>query len=86
MLRAGCEDLSFSRPATFARTSTAFPIQADTLVAVAGFVPIGLNDSTADEHCCLLFAVIAADLPNDCRAGRAAARREANRPVLSPAS
>jgi len=44
------------RSATFAYSSTAFPMLTGTLVTVAGFVPIGLNGSSAGEytftHCC----------------------------------
>ncbi|MBV6826610.1 efflux RND transporter permease subunit [Pseudomonas sp. PD9R] len=45
--------------ATFAYTSTAFPMLTGTLVTVAGFVPIGLNASSAGEYTFTLFAVIA---------------------------
>ncbi|SEN45435.1 Multidrug efflux pump subunit AcrB [Pseudomonas sp. ok272] len=45
--------------ATFAYTSTAFPMLTGTLVTVAGFVPIGLNSSSAGEYTFTLFAVIA---------------------------
>ncbi|EPA98732.1 efflux RND transporter permease subunit [Pseudomonas umsongensis] len=45
--------------ATFAYTSTAFPMLTGTLVTVAGFVPIGLNGSSAGEYTFTLFAVIA---------------------------
>ncbi|MBN6713650.1 efflux RND transporter permease subunit [Pseudomonas capsici] len=45
--------------ATYAYTSTAFPMLTGTLVTVAGFVPIGLNDSSAGEYTFTLFAVIA---------------------------
>ncbi|WP_347910033.1 efflux RND transporter permease subunit [Pseudomonas grandcourensis] len=45
--------------ATFAYTSTAFPMLTGTLVTVAGFVPIGLNASSAGEYTYTLFAVIA---------------------------
>jgi hypothetical protein len=69
ILLSGCEDFSFERAATFARAATAFPMQTDTPAAVAGVVPIELNESSADERCFSLFAVIAAYLPNDRRAG-----------------
>jgi len=42
--------------ATFAYTSTAFPMLTGTLVTVAGFVPIGLNASSAGEYTFTLFA------------------------------
>jgi multidrug efflux pump subunit AcrB len=53
---------SLERAATFAYTSTAFPMLTGTLVTVAGFVPIGLNASSAGEYTFTLFAVIAAAL------------------------
>jgi multidrug efflux pump subunit AcrB len=53
---------SLERAATFAYTSTAFPMLTGTLVTVAGFVPIGLNGSTAGQYTFSLFAVIAAAL------------------------
>jgi multidrug efflux pump subunit AcrB len=48
--------------ATFAYTSTAFPMLTGTLVTVAGFIPIGLNASSAGEYTFTLFAVIASSL------------------------
>jgi multidrug efflux pump subunit AcrB len=56
------EGQSLERSATFAYTSTAFPMLTGTLVTVAGFVPIGLNGSSAGEYTFTLFAVIAAAL------------------------
>jgi multidrug efflux pump subunit AcrB len=53
---------SLTRAATYAYTSTAFPMLSGTLVTVAGFVPIGINDSSAGEYCFTLFAVIASSL------------------------
>jgi multidrug efflux pump subunit AcrB len=53
---------SLEKAATFAYTSTAFPMLTGTLVTVAGFVPIGLNGSSAGEYTYTLFAVIAAAL------------------------
>jgi multidrug efflux pump subunit AcrB len=50
---------SREKAATFAYTSTAFPMLTGTLVTVAGFVPIGLNASSAGEYTFTLFAVIA---------------------------
>jgi multidrug efflux pump len=47
------------RAATFAYTSTAFPMLTGTLVTVAGFLPVGFADSAAGEYCFTLFAVIA---------------------------
>jgi len=51
-----------TRAATYAYSSTAFPMLTGTLVTVAGFVPIGFNDSSAGEYCFTLFAVIASSL------------------------
>ncbi len=48
-----------AQAATYAYTSTAFPMLTGTLVTVAGFVPIGLNASSAGEYTFTLFAVIA---------------------------
>jgi multidrug efflux pump len=45
--------------ATFAYTSTAFPMLTGTLVTVAGFVPIGLARSAAGEYTFSIFAVVA---------------------------
>lgn len=47
------------RAATFAYTSTAFPMLTGTLVTVAGFVPIGFARSAAGEYTFSLFAVVA---------------------------
>ena len=48
--------------ATFAYSSTAFPMLTGTLVTVAGFIPIGFNNSQAGEYCYSLFVVIASAL------------------------
>ncbi len=53
---------TLERAATFAYSSTAFPMLTGTLVTVAGFVPVGLNASSAGEYTFTLFAVIAAAL------------------------
>lgn len=53
---------SLHEAATFAYTSTAFPMLTGTLVTIAGFVPIGLNASSAGEYTFTLFAVIAVAL------------------------
>ena len=45
--------------ATFAYTSTAFPMLTGTLVTVAGFVPIGFARSGAGEYTFSIFAVVA---------------------------
>ena len=47
------------RAATFAYTSTAFPMLTGTLVTVAGFVPIGFARSAAGEYTYSIFAVVA---------------------------
>jgi multidrug efflux pump subunit AcrB len=44
--------------ATFAYTSTAFPMLTGTLVTIAGFVPVGFAKSGAGEYCFSLFAVV----------------------------
>jgi multidrug efflux pump subunit AcrB len=48
--------------ATFAYTSTAFPMLTGTLVTVAGFVPIGFARSGAGEYTYSIFAVVAVAL------------------------
>ena len=45
--------------ATFAYTSTAFPMLTGTLVTIAGFVPIGFAHSAAGEYTFSIFAVVA---------------------------
>lgn len=45
--------------ATFAYSSTAFPMLTGTLVTIAGFVPVGFAASGAGEYCFTLFAVVA---------------------------
>ena len=45
--------------ATFAYTSTAFPMLTGTLVTIAGFVPIGFARSAAGEYTFSIFAVVA---------------------------
>ena len=47
------------RAATFAYSSTAFPMLTGTLVTVAGFVPIGFAKSGAGEYTFSIFAVVA---------------------------
>ncbi|MGA7033166.1 MAG: efflux RND transporter permease subunit, partial [Pseudolabrys sp.] len=44
--------------ATFAYTSTAFPMLTGTLVTIVGFVPVGFAASSAGEYCYTLFAVV----------------------------
>src|SRR5690606_2436918 len=43
-------------------TSTAFPMLTGTIVTVAGFIPIGLNNSQAGEFTFTLFVVLAISL------------------------
>jgi multidrug efflux pump subunit AcrB len=50
---------SKERAATFAYSSTAFPMLTGTLVTVAGFVPIGFAHSAAGEYTFSIFAVVA---------------------------
>jgi len=50
---------TLEKAATFAYSSTAFPMLTGTLVTVAGFIPIGLNSSSAGDYTFTLFAVIA---------------------------
>ncbi|MBI1408283.1 MAG: AcrB/AcrD/AcrF family protein, partial [Caulobacter sp.] len=47
------------RAASYAYTSTAFPMLTGTLVTVAGFLPIGLAKSMAGEYTCSIFSVVA---------------------------
>ena len=57
---AGGGRFSLDKAATFAYTSTAFPMLTGTLVTVAGFMPIGFaHSSGAGEYTFTLFAVIA---------------------------
>jgi multidrug efflux pump subunit AcrB len=53
---------SLDSAATHVYTSTAFPMLTGTLVTVAGFIPIGLNNSAAGEFTFTLFVVIAVSL------------------------
>lgn len=55
-LEAGADKIS---AATYAYTSTAFPMLTGTLVTIAGFVPVGFAASSAGEYCFTLFAVVA---------------------------
>ena len=54
-LEEGCDKVT---AATFAYTSTAFPMLTGTLVTIAGFVPVGFAASSAGEYCYTLFAVV----------------------------
>ncbi len=53
------EGLEREHAATFAYTSTAFPMLTGTLVTVTGFIPIGFAKSAAGEYTFLIFAVVA---------------------------
>ena len=53
---------SLRKAATYVYTSTAFPMLTGTLVTVAGFIPVGLNNSSAGEFTFTLFVVIAVSL------------------------
>ena len=50
------------KAATHVYTSTAFPMLTGTLVTVASYIPVGLNDSSAGEFVFTLFVVIAVSL------------------------
>ena len=53
---------TLEKAATHVYTSTAFPMLTGTLVTVASFIPVGLNDSAAGEYTFTLFVVIATSL------------------------
>ena len=46
------------RAATFAYTSTAFPMLTGTLITAAGFMPVGFAKSSAGEYTFSIFAVV----------------------------
>jgi len=50
------------KAASYAYTSTAFPMLAGTLVTIAGFIPVGLARSVSGEYARSLFVVIAVAL------------------------
>jgi multidrug efflux pump subunit AcrB len=54
-LEEGCDRI---KAATFAYTSTAFPMLTGTLVTVAAFIPVGFAKSAAGEYTFSLFAVV----------------------------
>jgi multidrug efflux pump len=62
MVRKLEEGFDKLRAATFAYTSTAFPMLTGTLVSVAGFLPVGFAKSGAGEYCFTLFAVVGISL------------------------
>jgi len=51
-----------AKAATHVYTATAFPMLTGTLVTVAGFIPVGLNSSSAGEFTFTLFVVLAVSL------------------------
>jgi len=53
---------NLKKAATAVYTSTAFPMLTGTLVTVASFIPVGLNNSAAGEFTFTLFVVIAVSL------------------------
>lgn len=53
---------TLKKAATAVYTSTAFPMLTGTLVTVASFIPVGLNNSAAGEFTFTLFVVIAVSL------------------------
>jgi multidrug efflux pump subunit AcrB len=59
MIRKLEEGFDRFKAATFAFTSTAFPMLTGTLVTVIGFLPVGFAKSAAGEYCFTLFAVVA---------------------------
>lgn len=50
------------KAATFAYTSTAFPMLTGTLVSIAAFLPVGFARSNAGEYCFSMFVVVAVAL------------------------
>jgi len=55
-LEEGCDKVT---AATYAYSSTAFPMLTGTLVTIAGFLPVGFAASSAGEYTFTLFAVVA---------------------------
>jgi multidrug efflux pump subunit AcrB len=56
------EGMEKFKAATFAYTSTAFPMLTGTLVTLFGFLPVGFAESNVGEYCFSLFAVMAVAL------------------------
>jgi multidrug efflux pump subunit AcrB len=56
------EGMEKVKAATFAYTSTAFPMLTGTLITILGFLPIGLADNNYGQYTFSLFAVIAVAL------------------------
>jgi multidrug efflux pump subunit AcrB len=53
------EGMEKVKAATFAYTSTAFPMLTGTLVTIFGFLPIGLAANNTGQYCFSLFTVVA---------------------------
>lgn len=62
MMRKIEEGLSATQAATFAYTSTAFPMLTGTLITIAGFFPIGLANSDTGEYTRSILSVISISL------------------------
>ena len=56
------EGMEKIKAATFAYTSTAFPMLTGTLITILGFLPIGFADNNTGQYTFSLFAVIAVAL------------------------
>ncbi|CAN5469706.1 triclosan efflux RND transporter permease subunit TriC [soil metagenome] len=56
------EGMEKIKAATFAYSSTAFPMLTGTLITIFGFLPIGFADNNTGQYCFSLFAVIAVAL------------------------
>ena len=56
------EGMEKVKAATFAYTSTAFPMLTGTLITILGFLPIGFADNNTGQYTFSLFAVIAVAL------------------------
>lgn len=56
------EGMEKIKAATFAYTSTAFPMLTGTLITILGFLPIGFANSNTGQYCLSLFVVIAVAL------------------------
>lgn len=50
------------RAATYAYTATAFPMLTGTLITIAGFLPVGLAQSSAGEYTVAIFQVVGISL------------------------
>ena len=56
------EGMEKAKAATFAYTSTAFPMLTGTLITIFGFLPIGFADNNTGQYTFSLFAVVAVAL------------------------